>query len=198
MVLFRRALSINNIAGAFIIVLGLCLTNRFSLAAFAGAGTVYMLLGCVCNAAYTIAADHFTKREDPLLIGITQMGFTALTAFGLWYIEDPLTFSNISYTREMLSSVFILAFFAKAYAYIVLMFSQKYTDPVSVTVIASTEPVVTLLLAVLLPAAYGGSEPLSLFALLGAMVIAIGAMVSGGSFLTPKRLKNKEDKPLAS
>ena len=33
----------------------------------------------------------------------------------------------------------MLAFFAKAYAYIMLMYSQKYASPISVTVIASTE-----------------------------------------------------------
>jgi len=31
------------------------------------------LLGCLAMAVYIIAADWFTKKEDPLLIGAAQM-----------------------------------------------------------------------------------------------------------------------------
>ncbi|MDR1705760.1 MAG: DMT family transporter [Clostridiales bacterium] len=188
LLLFKRKPSRNNAVGAFVIVAGLGLTNRFSISAFMSSGTVFMLLSCMCTAAYTIAADRFTKREDPLLIGILQMGFTALSSFALWFFEDSRTFLSVDYTKELLSSIFILAFFSKAYAYIVLMFSQKYTDPVSVTIIASTEPVVTLLLAVLIPAAFGGSETFSIFSLCGAMVIVAGAVIAGSNFLGARNL----------
>lgn len=118
----------NNILGAVIIGIGLCVSTGFTVSGFYNTGSLYMLAGCF---------------------------FSALIGFLLWYIEDASTFRGITYTRELLSNIIILAFFAKAYAYIVLMFSQKYTDAVSVTVIASTEPVITLGLSVLLPAAYG-------------------------------------------
>jgi len=118
LLLFRKKPTRSNMFGALIIVLGLCLTNRFSLSAFLNAGTLYMLLCCLACALYTILADRFTKREDPLLIGVLQILFTALSGFVLWTIETPATFFTVDYTRELLSSVFILAFFTKAYAYI--------------------------------------------------------------------------------
>jgi len=192
MLLFRKKPTINNMAGAGIIVLGLCLTNRFSLSAFMSLGTLFALLACLCSALYIIAADRFTKQEDPLLIGIVQMIFTALSGFILWTVETPTTFLSVNYTNELLSSIFILAFFTKAYAYIMLMFSQKYSDPISVTIIASTEPVVTLFLAVLIPAAYGSGENLSYFALGGAVMIAAGAVVAGSSFIKRRKKAEKE------
>jgi drug/metabolite transporter (DMT)-like permease len=79
----------------------------------------------------------------------------------LWCVEEPATFASVNYTNELLSSIFILAFFTKAYAYAALMFGQKYTDSMSVAIIASTEPVVTLLIAVLIPAAFGTGEKFS-------------------------------------
>lgn len=82
------------------------------------------------------------------------------------------------------SNLFVLAFFTKAFAYIVLMYAQKYTDAVNVTVIASTEPVVTLLLACVLPSAYGGSHSLHASTVAGAVLIALGAVVAGLSFLS--------------
>jgi len=184
MLLFlRKKPTINNMTGAAIIVVGLCLTNRFALSAFIDTGTLFMMLGCITSAVYIISADRFTKQENPLLIGVVQMIITALTGFILWTFETPTTFFSVDYTRELLSSIFILAFFTKAYAYIVLMFSQKYADPMSVTIIASTEPVVTLTLAVLIPAAYGAGEAFNIFSLLGALTIALGAVVAGSGLI---------------
>jgi drug/metabolite transporter (DMT)-like permease len=183
LLLLRKKPTRNNMAGAVIIVLGLCLTSGFSLPAFMNFGSLFMFFGCVASAFYIIAADRFTKRESPLLIGVVQMMITALIGFALWTIEEPTTFFSIDYTRELLSSIFMLAFFAKAYAYIVLMFSQKYADPMRVTIISSTEPVVTLTLAVLIPATYGAGESFSIFSLTGAVIIACGAVVAGSNFL---------------
>ena len=137
----------NNMLGIPIILFGLALTSGFELRGFLNTGTFYMIVACLFMAVYTISADYFTKSTDPLLLGVTQMCFTAIIGFLLWLMEEPQTFASIEYTRELLSSVFILAFFAKAYAYIMLMYSQRYTSPVSVTIIASTEPIVTLILA---------------------------------------------------
>jgi drug/metabolite transporter (DMT)-like permease len=193
MLLLRVKPNRNNIAGAGIIVLGLCLTNRFALGAFISTGTLFMLLACLCSAVYIIAADRFTKKEDPLLIGVVQMIFTSITGFIMWTIETPTTFFSVNYTNELLSSIFILAFFTKAYAYIILMFSQKYTDPISVTIIASTEPVVTLMLAVLIPSAFGVSESLSYFSLIGAVIIAFGAVIAGSNYLKSKKSKHETE-----
>ena len=187
MLAFRKKPSKNNAVGAGIILLGLCLTSRFSPEAFISPGSLYMMLACLASASYIIAADRFTKQDDPLLIGIVQMISSALCGFVLWFIEEPTTFFSVNYTNHLLSSIFILAFFAKAYAYIILMFSQKYADPMSVTVIASTEPVVTLLLALLIPSAYGSHEALHIFSLAGALIIAIGAMVAGSNWIKPHR-----------
>jgi drug/metabolite transporter (DMT)-like permease len=183
LLMFRVKPSKNNMAGAIVIVLGLCLANGFSFYGFANRGTSFMLLACLCSAVYIILACRFAKQENPLLIGIVKMFFTAISGYLLWLFENPATFFSIVYTNELLSSIFILAFFTKAYAYIIPMFSQKYASPINVTIIASTEPIVTLLLAVLLPVAFGGTETLSVFSMTGAMIIAFGAVIAGTDFL---------------
>jgi drug/metabolite transporter (DMT)-like permease len=192
MLLFKVIPTKNNMTGAGIIVLGLCFTYRFSLSAFLNTGTFYMLLACFCSAVYIIAADRFTKQENPLLIGVVQMIFTAFFGFALWLFENPTTFWSVNYTNELLSSIFILAFFSRAYAYIVLMFAQKYSDPMSVTIIASTEPVVTLFLAVMIPVAFSSSETLNLLSLFGALIIMFGAVVAGSNLIKQKKKSQEE------
>ena len=85
----------------------------------------------------------------------------------------------------MLSSIFICSFFGKAYAYVALMMAQKYSDPINITIISSTEPVVTLMLAILIPSVF--EEQFTWSAGLGAAIIMIGAIVSGTDFLTRKK-----------
>ena len=186
MLFFRQKPNKNLILGACIIVLGLCISTGFTISGFYSTGSFYMLASCFSSAIYTIAVDKYVKEEDPLLICIVQMIFSTVIGFFLWYMKNPQTFTSIFYTRELLSNLFILAFFAKAYAYMVLMISQKYTDAVSVTIIAATEPVITLILSVLLPASYGGGQGTSPSVITGAVVIAVGAVVAGLHFLERK------------
>jgi len=173
----------NNVTGIIVILAGLCMTKGFMIREFLNQGTVFMALSCLCIAGYTIAADRYTKQEDPLLIGVVQIWFSALIGFILWFIEEPSTFASLTYSNEMLSCIFILAFFSKAYAYIMLMYSQKFTDPISVTIIASLEPVVTLFLALLIPNSRGETETFSSYSLVGACMIATGAIIAGTHFL---------------
>ena len=68
-----------------------------------------------------------------------------------------------------------------------LMYSEKYCDAITVTVIAATEPVVTLALALLIPGASGNKELFSASSLLGAVMITIGAVVAGTDFLSARK-----------
>ena len=119
------------------------------------------------------------------------MFFIAIISFALWFIEEPRTFFAITYTNELLANIFLLAFFSKAYAYIMLMYSQKYASPISVTVIASTEPVVTMVLALLIPNTFGQTEVLTGTRLVGALLIVAGAIVAGTNFLSGKSRHQK-------
>jgi drug/metabolite transporter (DMT)-like permease len=184
LIIMRKMPTKNNLLGAVIIMVGIIITSGFHAANLFGLGAMFMLLSAVVASLYTIAADRITKEEDPLLLSILQMWIAAIMGFAMWFYETPGTFATLEYTNEMLSSIFILAFFGKAYAYVALMYSQKYSDPISVTIISSTEPIVTLVLAVLIPTAF--EEHFTTAAVFGAAVIMVGAIVSGTSFLSRK------------
>lgn len=184
MIIMRKMPTKNNLLGAVVIMTGIVITSGFKAENIFGLGALFMLLSAAVTSVYTIAADRITKEEDPLLLSVLQMWITAIMGFVMWFIEEPTTFASLEYTNEMLSSVFILAFFGKAYAYVALMYSQKYSDPINVTIIASTEPIVTLVLAVLIPTAF--EEHFTAAAVFGAAVIMVGAIISGTDFLSRK------------
>lgn len=184
MIIMRKMPTKNNLLGAVVIMTGIVITSGFKSENIFSLGALFMLLSAAVTSVYTIAADRITKEEDPLLLSVLQMWVTAIMGFVMWFIEEPTTFASLEYTNEMLSSIFILAFFGKAYAYVALMYSQKYSDPINVTIIASTEPIVTLVLAVLIPTAF--EEHFTAAAVFGAAVIMVGAIISGTDFLSRK------------
>lgn len=186
---FRKKPSKNNLLGIFIILIGLALSSGIKIGQPLEIGILYMFFACFFMAVYIICTDRFTKGYDPLLLGVGQMFFTALIAFVLWNFEEPRTFLALTYSNEMLANIFMLAFFSKAYAYIMLMYSQKYANPLNVTVIASTEPIITMVLALLIPSTFGVTESFTLIKLTGAVLIAGGAICAGTSFLSKKEVK---------
>ena len=183
---FKRKLTLNNGVGIILILTGLVFTSGIKLGDSVNYGFLAMVVGCLFMAVYIITVDNFTKISDPLLLGIGQMLFTTIIGFVLWFVEQPKTFFAITYTNEIFANIFLLAFFAKAYAYIMLMFSQKYASPISVTVMASTEPVVTMVLALLIPNTYGQTEVMTTAKVVGAAFIVGGAICAGTNFLTRK------------
>ena len=184
LIIMRKMPTRNNMLGAIVIMAGIVITSGFRAENILSEGALFMLLSAVVTSIYTIVADKITKEEDPLILSIMQMWVTAILGFIMWFIEEPTTFASLEYTNEILSSIFILAFFSKAYAYVALMYSQKYSNPINVTIIASTEPIVTLVLAVLIPTAF--EEHFTAAAVVGAVVITIGAIISGTDFLSRK------------
>jgi drug/metabolite transporter (DMT)-like permease len=189
----KKKPSLNNIAGILLILIGLAFSGGLRTGTGINLGVLTMTTGCVFMALYIIMVDNFTKKSDPLLLGIGQMFFSALLSFALWSGEEPRTFFAVVYTKELLANIFLLAFFAKAYAYIMLMYAQKYATPITVTVITSTEPVVTMVLALLIPNSFGQTELLSESKVIGAVVIAAGAICAGMDFLSRKNRPNQVD-----
>jgi len=186
LLLFKQKLTLNNVAGIILIMTGLVFTSGIKIGETVNLGVFSMTAACLFMAVYIITVDSFTKKSDPLLLGIGQMFFTALISFGLWFLEEPKTFLALNYTNEILANIFLLAFFAKAYAYIMLMYSQKYASPIAVTVMASTEPVVTMVLVLLIPNTFGQTEILTISKLMGAAFIVAGAICAGTNFLSRK------------
>ena len=146
-----------------------------------------MLASCAMMSVYTVVATFFTRESDPILLTILQLCITAVIAFGLWVITDPGSLMKIEWSKKAVSYILIIALFSKAYAYLMLMFAEKYADALSITIVASMEPVVTLILAIIIPASMGGRESFSATSMIGAAIITLGAIVAGTNFLSCKK-----------
>ena len=185
--IFRKQYpSRNNLVGIFIILIGILTSNWGNMGGAGLVGALYILGSAATMSMYTVLATEYTKETDPSLLTVLQMIVAAVFGFGLWMATDAGSLFTIEWSHVTLSYIFLIAFFSKCYAYLMLMYADKYADAVSVTIVASTEPVVTLVAAVLLPESMGGVEQFSAKAVTGAIIISVGAIVAGTNFLSKK------------
>ena len=193
LILKKQYPSRNNWAGIVIIVIGILTSNFGNMGGAGLQGALYILGSTTAMSVYTVLATEYTKETDPSLLTVLQMLVSAVFGFALWMATDAGSLFTIEWSEMTLSFIFLIAFFSKCYAYMMLMYADKYADAVSVTIVASTEPVVTLLAAVLLPEALGGVEEFSTKAIAGAVIISLGAIVAGTNFLSKKSSTRRAD-----
>ena len=189
----RQFPSRNVVTGIAIILVGLGISGHLQVQGAGLKGILYVFLSCLMMSLYTVFAADYTQESDPLVLTVLQLCVTALIGLVLWLITDPGSFTTINWSLETISYIVIIAFFSKAYAYAMLMFSEKYCSPVTVTIIAATDPIVTLALAILIPSTQGNTELFSAKSLMGACIIALGAIVAGTNFLSGKKAKAGEE-----
>ncbi len=183
----------NNIAGIAVILIGIFVSNWGTMGGAGLVGALYILASATAMSMYTVLATEYTKETDPSLLTVLQMIVSAVAGFGLWMATDAGSLFTIEWSQVTLSYIFLIAFFSKCYAYLMLMYADKYADAVSVTIVASTEPVVTLVAAVLLPESMGGVEQFSAKSVGGALIISLGAIIAGTNFLSKKERARDED-----
>lgn len=183
----RQFPSRNVVTGIAIILVGLGISGHLQVQGAGLKGILYVFLSCLMMSLYTVFAADYTQESNPLVLTVLQLCVTALIGLVLWLITDPASFTTINWSLETISYIVIIAFFSKAYAYAMLMFSEKYCSPVTVTIIAATDPIVTLALAILIPSTQGSTELFSAKSLMGACIIALGAIVAGTNFLSRKK-----------
>ncbi|WP_010631774.1 DMT family transporter [Sporolactobacillus vineae] len=101
-------------------------------------GDAFCMLGALANALYFLLADRFTKREDPVTLGVWQMGMTG--ALGL-LISLIFEIPHLPSTPSSWFAVAGLGILCSAAGYTLQNIAQKYTLSTHAGLIFSLEPV---------------------------------------------------------
>ncbi len=153
-----------------------CMTLKESLTI-----SVYDLwcLGCAFSyACWVLVTSHYTKTCDGLLLGIWQLGFTALYLIIFAFATGP--FSLPSSGTGWFALLF-MTLFCTAICYVLQTVAQKYTTPELASLMFCTEPVSSALVGFIL---FG--EIVSAQGYFGAVLILFAVILSTVKF------KNKD------
>ena len=99
---------------------------------------LWCLASAFCYAGWVLSTSHFTKQVDGLLLGIWQLGFTALylVIFSIFTETPCLPTSEIGWFNLLFMSLFCTAL-----CFVLQTVAQKYTTPEIASLMFCLEPI---------------------------------------------------------
>lgn len=133
-------------------------------------GDLLCLGGALCYACHILLTDRSTRQDDGLLLGVWQLGFTALYGvLALLLFEPPSHPASLAQWAAVLG----LALVCSAFGFVVQPVAQAHTTPEHTGLLFALEPVFAALFARLFL-----REALSVQGLLGAGLVLVGVLVA--------------------
>ena len=174
--LTRRLPSRQVVVSTLVTLFGILLLTTQGALSF-DAGAALCLGGALLFAVQTLVIDRMTRKEDGLLLGICQLGFTGLFGFVGNLLFEPFILPE---NAVQWGAVLGLALICSCFGLVMQPVAQQYTTPEHAGVLFSLEPVASALLAFLFL-----GERLSLQGYLGAALVLAGVLLTSRPPKTP-------------
>ncbi|WP_010304531.1 DMT family transporter [Kurthia senegalensis] len=167
--IYKKRLQRHVLIGVFLSFVGICLmtmTHGFGI----HMGDLLIILGALLYAIYILVTDRVASKVDALVLGIWQLGYTAVfaTVFSFLF-ETP----QLPQTTSSWLAILALGILCSACGFIGQTIAQQYTTPIRTGLIFSLEPVFTVLFSLLFL-----HEVLSTQAYVGASFMLFGVVIS--------------------
>ena len=141
-------------------------------------GDILCLASALTYTAFILVTDVYSKDDDPLLLGIWQLGFTAAFAVACTFIFETPTLPS---TGPEWAAILGLAIVCSAFCFVVQPIAQAYTTPEHTALLFSLEPVSTAAFAFVFL-----HEVLNTRGMIGAALVLFGVL-----FASVQRSKSK-------
>lgn len=165
----RRAPGARMTAGVAVTLAGIALLSLHGSLTLSS-GDALCVMGSIFYAIFIVATDRLSAKEDPLLLGVWQLGFAAL--FGLVatnLFEVPALPADPIHWGAVLG----LALVCSAFGFVAQPVAQRSTTAEHAALLFALEPVSSAILAF----AFLG-ETLSARGMLGAVLVVAGVLVA--------------------
>ncbi len=138
-------------------------------------GEILTFLCAICVTMQIIFIDKFTNNEDPVLLGVLQVVFSAILSIGSWIYID---FKPFTLNQSIVITILVTGVLGTALAYTGQTIVQKFTSPTRAALIFTLEPVFGVVFFILIPNSQSIAERISLHTLIGCVLILLGTLVS--------------------
>ena len=165
----RRAPGARMTAGVAVTLLGIALLSLHGSLTLSP-GDALCVMGSIFSALFIVATDRLSAKEDPLLLGVWQLGFAAL--FGLVatnLFEAPALPADPVHWGAVLG----LALVCSAFGFVAQPVAQRATTAEHAALLFALEPVSSAVLAFVFL-----GETLDARGMLGAVLVIAGVLVA--------------------
>ena len=168
-VLCRRAPGARMTAGVAVTLVGIALLSLHGSLTLSP-GDALCVMGSIFYALFIVATDRLSAKEDPLLLGVWQLGFAAL--YGL-VATNLFEVPALPADPARWGAVLGLALLCSAFGFVAQPIAQRSTTAEHAALLFALEPVSSAVLAFVFL-----GETLSPRGMLGAVLVVAGVLVA--------------------
>ncbi|MCX7615572.1 MAG: DMT family transporter [Clostridiales bacterium] len=167
----------NSVIGVLIAFLGLFyITGGIDTAL--NIGDFYTFLCATAIALHMVLIALFIKKEDGFLLSVGQTIAAEVILIFICVIMSEPVLTTVTINRQLVLCVLYAGVICTAFNNTAQIYVQKYINPISVALILLLEPVFALLFALFFKGPNGTTEVLTLFKVVGSILIISGAVFS--------------------
>ncbi len=177
LLVMRRGVGVRTWVSASCVLVGIVVAMVPSFESSDWAGLAVMGAGCLIRAVYILKVNDWAREHDPLALSTGMLGLNAVLAFFPWLAMQPATFVALPWSGSLVAAYFVYGYFVAAFATALNILAQRRATPAQVTIIYSTEIVMSTIWATCLPASIVDPVDLTLPIIIGCALVVIGNLV---------------------
>ena len=196
---FHKVPERNKLIGVLVMLVGVLFMMEINIRGLLNLKILWLVIADIFFALYLLTAEKYAVSSNPSVLAMGQTFFTFLIAALFWLGESLVLKKPIFLPSDPVfwGSVFFISFFIRGLYGIIQIYAQRYTSPLNVALIFSTEIIMTMLISPLLSHLLG-TEPdlITPLRVIGAIVMMAGILISDSSVADSlkRRLKREEKK----
>ena len=172
--ILKKAPDIFSIAGVVLAAVGMFALSEFSFSSI-NVGDV-MTFGCaIFCAAHILMISHVSGKSDPRILSLLQCVTCSLCFAAMWGASG---FEGFEINLSVIIALIVTGVCGSSLGLTVWAIVQKDTTPTKTALIFSSEPVFAIIFALLIPNNSGNTEPLSLYVIVGCILIVVGMLTA--------------------
>ncbi len=179
--IFHKTPDRNKVIAVFIVLLGVFFMMNADVMGLMDLHILYLIAADLFFALYLLTAEQYATTSNPSLLAMGQTLFNFVIALLCWIGESALSGQALSLPAEpaFWGSVFFISFFIRGLYGIVQIYAQRYVSPLNVSLIFSTEIIMTMAVSPLLVMLFGVEpETVTPLRVLGALVMVCGILTA--------------------
>lgn len=181
LVLFKEKPEKNSLIGIAVVLLGLFFMMDLNVKGLMDVHILYLLIADIFFAGYIITAERFTTGSNPSILVMGEQFFRSMMALICWAIGAKFSLAQMRLPTDpaFWGSVIFISFFMRGVYGVVQLYAQRYVSALSVSLIFSTEIIMTMAVSPVLTAVFGSApEKITVLRVIGAVVMVAGILLA--------------------
>lgn len=190
--ILKRPVRKEQLAGVVLVLIGLALSMGVDLSGFRNISIGYLVIADIFFACYIVVSGKWAQSLNPSVLTLGQLFFGSLFSFVGCMLQSGGTLPPLPPDKRFWVSVLFVALCIRTIYSLGQLYAQRYVSSIQVSLIFSTEIIVTMLMAPLLSKLLGTTpEVIQGWKVAGGLVILSGVIVSDGALCRISKKDNK-------